>query len=129
MGKMSTGARSINLLRKHGFAADNVERRNRYVANDFLGCIDLIGVRGRDRKIIGVQATSRSHRATRVRKIMETPEIVERVTQWLEAGCELEVWSWGKLAGKRNYVLGRDLIYIGRDGELATRRVDEGFEV
>ena len=128
MGKVSTGARSINLLRKNGFAADNVERRNRYVANDYLGCIDLIGVRGRDKRVIGVQATSRSHRTDRVKKILQTPDIVERVTQWLEAGCELEVWSWGKLAGKRNYVLGRDVIVIGRDKRLETYRNDEGFE-
>ena len=131
MGGISTGLRSIQLLRKNGFVADNVERRNRFIANDFLGCIDLIGVRGEDKRIIGVQATSRSHRSTRIRKIMETEEVAERMRVWLTAGCELEVWSWGQNKGSRRWVLGRDIITLvttGRTkGEMQVFRDDNGF--
>ncbi len=129
---MSTGLRSIKLLQKHGFAADMVERRNRFIAKDFLGCIDLIGVRAEDQRIIGVQATSSSHRSTRVRKIVETESLVVLMKQWLAAGCELEVWSWGQRSGSNRWRLGRDVISLPNDQSTSTGLVvvrnDAGFE-
>ena len=126
---LSTGMRSVQLLQKHGFEADMVERRNQYVAKDFLGCIDLIGVRGEDRRVIGVQATSASNRSSRIKKITETEELVRKMRVWLLAGCELEVWSWGKRAGSRFWKLGRDVITLPDASSmvLAVERNDAGF--
>lgn len=117
---------SIRLLREHGFEADLVERRNQYVSHDLFGCLDLFAMRKSDRRVMGIQVTSRSNRSSRIKKILQTEEIADRMVTWLFCGLELEVWCWDK--SEACHRLGRDVFTLDepRTGFKVTRR-DTGF--
>ena len=132
----SPNARSLKLLRKHGFRGDNVERRNRFVAHDFLGCVDLIGIRAADRRTLAVQATSWSNRSTRIRKVLDSEDLTKNMVEWILAGNEFEVWAWKKSqvptkkgGEKTLWVVGRDLFAVCSEGVgLVVTRDDSGFK-
>ena len=133
----SPDTRCLKLLRKRGFVGDKVERRNQFVAFDFLGCIDLIACRASDQRTIGVQATSWSNRSTRIKKVLDSEKLTENIVAWLKAGNEFEVWSWKKImvakksgGEKPKWIVGRDCFLLDRasgDG-LRVVRNDSGFE-
>lgn len=96
---MMPTARTLEWLRKNGYTAGVVERRNpklRHVTHDYLGIIDVIAVR--ENETIGVQATSHNggNVSARVEKILAA----ENAPHWLKAGNRLLVVGWSK-KGKR----------------------------
>jgi hypothetical protein len=91
----SPTARTLEHLRRLGYEADVVERRVfKMVTKDFLGVIDVIGVKAGEPPL-GVQATSARHAAARLQKAREAP----RLRAW-PTGCRFEVWSWVKRNGR-----------------------------
>lgn len=93
----SPTARSLEALRKDGYLAERVEQRVPVIntSRDFLGIIDLIAVKS-GCPILGVQATSGSNVAARVRKALASPGLAV----WLAAGGVFEVWGWAKRGGR-----------------------------
>lgn len=91
---MSPTARTLAELRKQGFEAAVVESWNHITKTrrDLFGHLDLLAIRPGE--TLGVQATSGSNVAARVKKIQAEP----RAVVWLKAGNRLEVWGWRKLA-------------------------------
>ena len=105
---MTPTARTLKECRRLGWMADVVERRipHSFITKDFLGFIDLIALG--DGKTIGIQTTSGSNHAARVRKV--THERQEAARAWLECGNVLEVWSWHK--PRNRFLLRREVITI-----------------
>lgn len=87
---MSPTARSLQVLRQLGYEADVVERWVGRQRKDLFGCIDIVAVHPTF-GILGVQATTTSNMAARVKKIEQEP----RVGPWIEH-AKLEVWGWAK---------------------------------
>ena len=94
--RTSPTQRSLKELRRLGYQAQIVERWNQYakVRQDLFGGIDVLAVRHGE--CLGVQTTSGSHHSARVLKLRAEPKL----RAWVDAGCLLEVWSWG-LKGQR----------------------------
>lgn len=93
---MTPTARTLKALRDDGWTAGVVERFNSHTLtrHDLFGCIDIVAVR--DGNTLGVQATSGSNAAARVKKMRDTEAVA-----WLRAGNALEVWGWRKVKLKR----------------------------
>lgn len=93
--------RTLARLRKLGYRAEVVEKWLPYTRKrkDLFGCIDVIGIRPGE--ILGVQATSRTNQAVRLKKSLT--EAAEELRGWLVAGGRFEVWGWRKCGprGKR----------------------------
>jgi len=93
---VSPTARSLAELRKRGYLADVVERKvTKWISKDLFGIIDILAVRRGE--VLGVQATSGSNVAARVKKI----ENHENVGAVREANIQLSVWGWRKNAAGR----------------------------
>jgi hypothetical protein len=77
-----------------------VERWNPHarIRQDLYGFLDLVALDG-EPGLLGIQATSSSNAASRVRKILELESDAPR--RWLEAGNRIEVWGWKKLPNGR----------------------------
>jgi len=92
---MTPNARSVALLELEGYKADIVERRiTRIVTKDFLGCLDVIGMR--KGQTIGVQTTTADHFANRRRKLQASPML-----PWMiGAGWRIEVHGWREKDGE-----------------------------
>ena len=90
----SPTALSLALLRKHGYAADVVERFHSHGGKswrkDFCGFADIIAFRAQEGGCLAVQATSRSNQSTRLRKAKAIPALYE----WLTSSNRFEVWGW-----------------------------------
>lgn len=94
---MTPTARTLTFARGRGWLVDVVERRiTKILTKDLFGCIDLIALDGQP-GVLGIQATSGSNGAARVKKIQT--ECREAAERWLLAGNRLEVWAWRKLKG------------------------------
>ena len=93
----SPTSRSLDLLRKEEYECGVVERRMPHsnVTFDFLGFIDILGIRSGDRGVHAVQTTSASNQSARVKKILALPA----AKLWLEAGNTIEVHGWGLKGG------------------------------
>jgi hypothetical protein len=84
-------AKTLKKLRGDGYRADVVERKiHGYIKNDYLGIIDIIGIK--PGKIIGIQSTS-YNAATKHRKIIRASE---NLKLWKDAGARFELWLWRK---------------------------------
>jgi hypothetical protein len=108
---MSPTGRTLNLLRAEGFEVDVVERRlpHCHIAVDLFGMFDLIAVRSDTLGTLGIQATSASNHAQRVKKLLMNPVL----PVWLGSGNRAEVISWrqdreGNWVARRQAVLGRE---------------------
>lgn len=87
--------RTLKKLRDEGWTAGVVEKWNAHmrIRQDYLGCIDIIAVKGEE--TLAVQACAVSGQAARMRKI--TTECRESAEAWLADGARrFEVWGWGK---------------------------------
>jgi hypothetical protein len=123
----SPTARTLKLLRELGFEADVVERRVfRAVTKDFLGVVDVIGVKAGESPL-GIQTTSASNAAARLTKARSAP----RLRAWLAAGCRFEVWSWGKRGARwevrRVELCGADLEPTDLTPRPKRRRKEKGL--
>lgn len=86
---------SLDRLRSDGWTAEVVEHWNPHagIRQDFLGCIDIIALRGSE--TLAVQTTSRNHLSHRVRKIADSPNI----GAMREAGWSIVVHGWWQPKG------------------------------
>lgn len=115
----SPTARTLQMFKKHNMPAGVVERwipqaRKRV---DLFGIIDLVAlVSGRT---VGVQATSGSHVAERIKKAMAQPLLIE----WLDCGNRFWVIGWSK-QGK----VGARKLWVPRIEEVIYNTTD-GFSV
>lgn len=99
MSKASPTARTLSLLRAEGWQVAIVERRlpRCFRTVDLFNAFDLLAVRADSHGVIGVQVTSGSNHAARVRKVKAAPIL----PVWIAAGNEAVVISWRKnRAGK-----------------------------
>lgn len=106
--------RTLAWLRKNGFTAGVVERRNPKmlrVTHDYLGIIDLIAVG--EGHTIGVQATSAANVGSRVNKVIES----DNCAAWIKGNNRLLVVGWSKKgprgAVKRWTPTIREIVLIG----------------
>jgi hypothetical protein len=85
----------MEALRKGGALVDICERYNSFTRQrkDLFGFLDLICLQGQ--KIVGIQATSGSNHAARVKKAMALPEL----KAWLNTGAGVEIWSYTRRVG------------------------------
>lgn len=95
---ISPTRRTLAELRKRGATAQVVEHWNPHakVRQDLFGVIDLVVIRsalhGQTPGIVGIQACAGASHAARRDKILAEP----RARQWVEAGGQLELWSWAQ---------------------------------
>ena len=82
--------RTLALLAAQGYLADVAERRQGPITIDLFGCMDIVAVHPTRREILFVQVTSRSHRASRVSKVLASPHI----RALLKSGALVQVWAW-----------------------------------
>jgi hypothetical protein len=96
VSKTTPTQRSLALLRKQGWTVAVSERWNPHarIRQDLFGFLDLVCI---GPTIIGIQTTSGTNVAARVRKILDTPA----ARQWLEAGARVIVHGWRKLSNGR----------------------------
>lgn len=103
---MTPTQRSLNHLRALGYQAEVVEKWNQWakVRQDLFDCIDIVAIRP-GMPVLGIQCTSHSNLAARVKKCTELGQA------WLATGCtQLEAWAWRPLKGKRELQLDRRII-------------------
>ena len=89
---MTPTARTLRKLKQDGWTADRVDCNNGRYAHDFLGCIDVIALRGTE--VIAIQVTSGSNLSKRVRKVTDA----EGLGAMRDAGWTIQAWGWRKLA-------------------------------
>lgn len=95
--------RTLERLRRDGYRAAVVEKYVPQVRRrqDLFGIIDVLAVHPHGLRTLGVQATTVSNQAARLKKLIHAGA----ARDWLLAGNRLEVWGWArKLArpgGKR----------------------------
>jgi hypothetical protein len=67
-----TPSRALALLRSEGYAADILERRlpRCFISRDLFGMFDVVALRADLLGVLGVQTTSGSNHAHRVRKLV-----------------------------------------------------------
>ena len=94
---MSPTARSLKLLRSHGYTAEVVEHFNHYTKQrkDLFGFVDIVAINGSG--FLAIQATSASNQSSRMKKIAVEPKAAE----WLLAGGRIFVHGWRKKKVKR----------------------------
>lgn len=93
----SPTSRSLDHLRKAGYLADVVEKwvPGANIRKDLFGFIDILAVR--EGEVVGVQATSGSNVAARIRKIAEH----DNVAAVRKANIRILVHGWTKNAAGR----------------------------
>lgn len=82
--------RSLKLMRERGYFCEVVERWNPHarIRQDFAGFIDILCLG--ENEVVGVQATSYSNVAARIKKIAEH----EHVAAVRKAGVRILVQGW-----------------------------------
>lgn len=87
-------ARSLAYARKLGMTADVVERRlpRCFITRDLFNAFDIVALQPGMSGVIGIQTTSGSNAAARMKKLKANPT----VRLWIETGNRAEVWSWRK---------------------------------
>lgn len=95
---MSPTALTLKVLRSEGWEVGVVEKWNAHTRTrqDYLGCIDIIAVKGD--QTLAIQACAVSSQTARMKKASATPG----AAAWLAGGTRrFEVWGWGKRLLKR----------------------------
>ncbi len=93
---------TLRVLRGDGWTAQVVDHWNPHarIRQDLFGIIDVLAVRGQE--TMGVQTTSHTNVASRIRKIGDSPNIAAI----REAGWTVRVHGWRKVKGR--WMLWRD---------------------
>ena len=105
---VSPTQRALKHVRSLGYTAQVVEKWNMHakVRHDLFGCIDILAIR-HGMPVLGIQATSHSNLAARVKKCTELGQ------GWLSAtGTQLECWAFRPLKGQRQWQLDRRVIHF-----------------
>ena len=91
---MTPTARTLAWLRAQGATADVVERRipHSFVTKDLFGFLDILALEPGKAGVLGVQTTSNSNMAARVKKINGEP----RSALWRACGNRIQVIGWAK---------------------------------
>lgn len=94
---VSPTQRSLQLLRQEGYTCQVVEKFVSFINKriDFLGCIDILGVKKGEIGVLGIQTTSDSGGAgmsEHTKKALASKELVV----WLETGNKFIIHAWGK---------------------------------
>ena len=112
--KLATATLALEILEELGCLADIVERRvAKRLTRDFLGYGDIIAIPPKGTGVLVLQVTSCSNVSSRLKKILDLPDMVKPV---LDAGNRVEVWGVNQDKG----IVARSL-YIGDDGGLEYR--------
>lgn len=116
---MTPTARSMAHLRDQGYHVVKVEYWSHFAKRrvDFGGFADVLAWRGDVPGVLAVQATTDSNVSARIRKVLASSELRDRVTDWTLAGNQYQVWGWG-LHGER-----------GKRKVWTVRRLNETGEV
>ena len=96
---MTLNNRSKQYLEKRGCIVDKTEHWNAFAKkrNDLFGVFDLLVLGTYELKgITGVQVTSKSNMAARIKKITDS----EKANRWLECGGKITVHGWYKEKGR-----------------------------
>lgn len=107
---MSPTQRSLKHLRELGYTAQVVEQSIRIPGKgmfkrDLWNCVDILAIRP-GMPVLGIQCTSHSNLAARVKKCTELGQ------EWLATGCTaLECWAFRQLKGSREWQLDRRVIH------------------
>jgi hypothetical protein len=90
-------SRSVKVMRERGYRAQVVERFNQFgkVRHDLFGIVDIVCVGNGE--TIGVQATSGSNVASRIKKIEDSDALADL----RDAGWKIVVHGWRKNAKGR----------------------------
>ena len=96
---MSPTQRTLAYYRKKGFPVDVTERwiPRANIRKDLFGIIDLIILDIQAPRIIGVQTTSGSNHAARIKKALDS----DILRAWLICGGRFFVVSWRKLVARK----------------------------
>ena len=93
--------RTLALLRKEGYTVAIAEKFNSYIKirQDLFGWIDVCAIHPEKRGVLGIQTTSGSNLAARIKKATA----LDSFTVWLQAGNYAEFHGWVKKGprGKR----------------------------
>lgn len=97
---MSPTSRSLANLRERGYRCEVVERFNSFTKQrkDLFGFVDIVAIR--EGETVGVQTTSGSNMAARIKKIADS----ETVSDVRKAGWKILVQGWTKNS-KGRYIL------------------------
>lgn len=89
---------TLKKCRDDGLVPEVTEHFNRYsrTRHDLYGFIDILVMTGDG--FLGIQATSDSNVAHRVKKIRT--ECEENASMFLKCGGRIEVWGWKKVANR-----------------------------
>jgi hypothetical protein len=83
---------TLRALRDEGYLADVAERRipRTHITHDLFGCCDIVALRKRRPRTLGVQATDSTHFANRLTKVLAS----ESLPVMFDARWVVEVWGW-----------------------------------
>jgi hypothetical protein len=126
MSKSTPTSRTLALLRGEGFHADVVERHlpHCFTTLDLFNVFDIVAIRADVVGVVGVQCTSSSNHASRVKKLLAS----EVLAVWLRAGNTALVISWTQR--QRHWLARRQEITIADiNGKAAGRPVGERLDV
>lgn len=112
--------RTLKALRKVKYECAVVERWNPYakIRQDLFGIIDVLAMHKDRRGLLGIQATSASNLAARVKKALAN----EYLPTWLMSGNAFVVHGWEKRKG-RFVLVSREINY--EDGKLSVSHIRE----
>jgi hypothetical protein len=104
MGSKSPTSRTIEVLKDQGMILGNVEKWNPHarIRQDLFGFIDLIACDPVNRVTYGLQVTSGSNTAARIKKICDDDSKAgvrrkANAIAWIKSGNRIQVWGWRKL--------------------------------
>ena len=118
MKKFDTYGRTKKVLVNAGYRCEKVEMwiPGIGIRKDFLGCIDMLAMRPKKKKILGIQLFTTAW-TDHQRKICE--EYPDGAKFWLRCGHELWFVGWRKLKVKRG---GKAVIWTPRYGQVVLKK-------
>ena len=108
----------MDILKAAGYRCEKVERwiPGAGIRKDFLGCIDIIAIRAKKKKLIGLQVFTTAWMEHK-RKICD--EYPDGARLWLECGHQLYFIGWRKLKVKRG---GKAFRWVPRFGKVKAKK-------
>src|SRR3989304_2771234 len=92
MAKTSPIQRSLALLKAEGYTVAIAEKFNFYIKirQDLFGFLDLVAIHPDKKGVLGIQTTSGSNLAARIKKAQALPAF----DLWLKSGNKVEFHGW-----------------------------------